>query len=477
MKKRRIFKFITLVLSVILVLTVAVQTTMAFIVAGAPSVTNTFKPFEAIVNDLLIQKTVEHPFGADYVIPDDIAFDFEVNLGALYAETTVSTTAGDLVADENGVITVTAKPGASVGIVGIDEGTEVTVTELQKLPGFSVKDGVASKAVTVSADGTVTVDFTNVYAPEKVLPTNINITGSKELEGRDWQDGDVFTFLLEYDDGSEEWKSLGERSVTYDAENDGFNRFDFTEALAEVEFTAIGTYVFRMSEIEGDLDRVDYDETVNYFNVTVTDTDMDGKLEISGVTASQNATVTETDGVYTVDVLFNNTFIPVPDDITVDITVKKTVICTGDETISPKDFAFVLENVETGEKLTVKSDENGIADWNLLFTEADAGKTYRYTLSEVIGEMVGVTYDTTVYEIEIQITLSDDNRLIATVTCDGEEVEDLVAEFENSFTAPAPAPTGDDSNVMFHLLIAAISAAALVLLTVYRRRLDLYEEE
>ncbi|MBQ8288417.1 MAG: hypothetical protein IJX76_06565 [Clostridia bacterium] len=477
MNKRRIFKAASLVLTVILVLTFAVQTTMAFIVAGAPSVTNTFKPFEAIVNDLLIQKTVEHPFGADYVIPENIAFDFEVNLGSLYAESTISTTAGDLVADENGVITVTAKPGSSVGIVGIDEGTEVTVTELQKLPGFSVKDGEATKAVAVSADGTVTVDFTNVYAPDKVLPTNINVTGSKVLEGRDWQDGDTFTFLLEYDDGSGEWKSLGNRSVAYDAENESFNQFDFTEALAEIEFAAIGTYVFRMSEVEGDLDRVDYDETVNYFNVIVTDADMDGKLEISGVSASQNATVTEADGTYTVDVIFNNTFIPAPEDITVGITVKKTVISTGDVTLSPKDFEFVLENVETGEKLTVKSDENGLADLNLLFTAEDAGKIYRYTLSEVIGETVGVTYDTTVYEIEIAITLSDDNRLIATVACDGEAVEDLVAEFENTFTAPAPVPTGDDSNVMFHLMIAAISAAALVLLAVYRRRLDLYEEE
>lgn len=477
MKKHRVFKSLSLVLTVILLLTVAVQTTMAFIVAGAPSVINTFKPFEAIVNDLLIQKTVEHPFGADYVIPDNIAFDFEVNLGSLYAETTISTTAGDLIADENGVITVTAKPGSSVGIVGIDEGTEVTVTELQKLPGFSVKDGIASKAVTVSADGTVTVDFTNVYAPEKVLPTNINVTGSKVLEGRDWQDGDSFSFLLEYDDGSGEWKSLGERSVAYDAENESFDQFDFTETLSAIEFATIGTYAFRMSEVKGDLDRVDYDETVNYFNVLVTDTDMDGKLEISGVTASQNASVTEADGVYTVDVVFNNTFVPAPDDVTVTITVKKTVVSTGDVTLAPKDFEFVLENAETGEKLTVKSDENGLADLNLLFSEDDVGKTYSYTLSEVAGEAVGVTYDTTVYEIEITITQSDDNRLIATITCDGVEVDDLVAEFENTYKSPAPAPTGDDSNVMIHLLIAAISAGALILLSAYRRRLELYEEE
>ncbi len=475
--KRKLAKGLTLILSLALILTIAVQTTMAFIVADTPTVTNTFKPFDAIVNDLLIRKTVEHPFGADYVIPENISFDFKVDLGTLYAKTTISTTAGELVADENGVITVNAKPGSTVGIVGIDEGTRVTVTELQKLPGFTVKDGVETQEVTVSADGTVNVDFINVYAPDKVLPTNINVTGSKVLEGREWQEGDTFTFLLEYDNGSGEWKSLGERSVTYDAENDSFSRFDFTEALAQIEFETIGKYAFRMSEVKGELDRVDYDETVNYFNVIVTDTDMDGKLEIGGVTASQNATVTEADGEYTVDVLFNNTFIPVPEDITVEITVKKTVVSTGSETISPENFEFILKDLTTGETITVKSDENGLADLNLLFTEADAGKTFTYTLSEVKGDIVGVTYDETVYEIEITVTLTEDNRLIATVTCDGEEVDDLIAEFENSFEAPPPATTGDDSNVMFHLLIAATSAILLALLTVYRRRIESADEE
>ena len=138
MNKHRIIKYSTFLLSIILILTVAVQTTMAFVVAGAPSVTNTFKPFESIVNDLLIRKTVEHPFGIDYVIPDHIKFDFEIALGAFYADTTIETTAGNFVADENGVITLSAKPGTSIGIKGIDEGTEVTVTELQKLPATIV---------------------------------------------------------------------------------------------------------------------------------------------------------------------------------------------------------------------------------------------------------------------------------------------------------------------------------------------------
>lgn len=476
MNKHRIIKYSTFLLSIILILTVAVQTTMAFVVAGAPSVTNTFKPFESIVNDLLIRKTVEHPFGIDYVIPDHIKFDFEIALGAFYADTTIETTAGDFVADENGVITLSAKPGTSIGIKGIDEGTEVTVTELQKLPGFTVKGGVAAQTVTVSADGVVNVDFTNVYSPEQVLPTNVRVTGTKVLEGRDWQDGDSFAFLLEYDDGSGQWKSLGERTVTYDAENAQFANFDFTDALSGIEFAAAGTYAFRMSEVKGDLDRVDYDETVNYFNIIVTDTDMDGKLEIGGVSASQNATVTNENGIYTVDVLFNNTFIPVPDDVAVSVTIKKTITALGDETIAPKDFEFVLKNVVTGEEITVKTDEHGLADLNLIFSEADAGKTFRYELSEIVGDVVGVTYDTTVYTVDITVTLTDDNRLLASVTMNGEVVTDPVAEFVNTYKAPEPATTGDDSNVMFHLTIAAISAVALVLLTVYRRRLDELED-
>ena len=476
MSKRRIIKYSTLLLSIFLVLTIAVQTTMAFVVAGSSSIINTFKPFESLVNDLLVRKSVEHPFGASYVIPDHIQFDFEISLGAFYANTTIETTEGKIVTDENGVLTLSAKPGSSVGIKGIDEGTEVTVTELQKLPGFSVKGGETAQTVTVSADGTVYVDFTNVYSPEKVLLTDLRVGGTKVLEGRDWQEGDEFVFVMEYDDGNGQWKSLGERTVAYDADNQQFADFDFTEALKGIEFAQVGTYAFRLYEVKGELDRVDYDETVNYFNVIVTDDDMDGKLEISGVSASQNATVTNENGIYTVDVLFNNTFIPVPDDVTVTVTVKKTIKALSAETIAPKDFEFILKNIVTGEEITLKTDANGLADLDLTFTEADAGKTFRYELSELQGKVVGVTYDTTVYTIDITVTLTDDNRLIADVTMNGEAVSDPVAEFVNTYKAPAVAPTGDTSDVMYHLTIAAISAIALALLTVYRRRLDRSEE-
>ena len=51
----------------------------------------------------------------------------------------MNTTDGEKIADNNGVITVTIKPGASIGIHGIEEGTKVSVTEVLKDgSGFSV---------------------------------------------------------------------------------------------------------------------------------------------------------------------------------------------------------------------------------------------------------------------------------------------------------------------------------------------------
>ena len=56
---------------------------------------NTFKPLQNITSDLVISKTVEHPLGEGYAIPDNIAFDFEVNLGKDYAGSRLTTTNGE----------------------------------------------------------------------------------------------------------------------------------------------------------------------------------------------------------------------------------------------------------------------------------------------------------------------------------------------------------------------------------------------
>ena len=476
MLRNKVFRRLALLVSLIALLTSTVNTTFGFIVTKTDNLINTFVPFDSVISNLLICKNVEHPFGDEYVIPDNIAFDFKVDFGLLYANTTIKTSTGDIVADKNGSILISIKPGESFAVEGIDMGTKVTVTEIQKDgSGFAVKDGVATMEGVVTEDGNLKLGYVNIYTPASVQPVNVSVSGTKILEGREWQSGDTFSFTLEQKQSDETWMVIGTKTITYDAENSDFNQFDFSDLIQALTFDKAGTYNFRITEVIGNLENVNYDKSINIFTIKVTDVDMDGKLEVSNVTAAQNAKVSETDGKYKVDVTFNNTFIPVvpePDDIRVNIVVNKTVKNTGISSIGLSGFEFVLENTISGEKQALKSDENGNAIFTLPFTATDVGKTYTYKLYETNDGMTGVTYDTKVYDISITITLSNDNQLVSTIKMDGETLNDVVARFENTYYTdhPTAPPTGDNRNIRFWFIMMMISGTACIILVLLGKR-------
>lgn len=297
--------------SLLMLLTSAVQGTYGLIVTQSDPLINTFSPTEKTVNTLWLRKSVEHPLGEDYVIPEQITFAFQLNFGTFYANTTLQTTAGAITTDANGSVTVSIHPGSSFGIEGIDAGTEVTVTEVQKEgSGFAVKDSIATREITVAEEGSVLLEFVNIYSPAAVQPLQVNVGGIKILSGRDWQAGDTFSFTLEQYAANDTWMPLGTRTVTYNAADPAFNVFDFSDLVQELTFDTVGTYTFRMTEAAGTLENIVYDQNVHSFILQVTDTDMDGKLEIGNVTGSQNTAVKEKDGVYQITAEFNNTYIP-----------------------------------------------------------------------------------------------------------------------------------------------------------------------
>lgn len=475
MRTGKIIRRIAMLLSLVMLITSTIGTTYCYIVTKTDPITNVFVPGTAGVSGLTISKTVEHPLGDGYAIPDNIKFEFNVELGSYYAGAKLNTTAGEMTANESGTLSVSVKPGVALGIEGLEEGTVVKVTEkTTSLDGFAVK-GDAAKTVTVGADGTASIAFVNTYTPDSVKPSNVTVRGVKILEGREWQTGDNFTFILEQKN-NESWTKLGEHTVTYDAENADFNKFNFNEVFQALTFDKVGTYTFRMCEIVGTLENVNYDKTVNHFTVKVTDVDMDGKLEIDTVAGTENAAVTKTDGSYAVTVTFNNTFVPPivvdPDPITVQIGVDKIVNNVGEATHGKGGFQFVLKNTETSEGLGATSADDGKSSFSLTFTKADIGKTYTYELSETNQGFAGMTYDTDVHKITIAVTLNENNELVAALTMDGKSVTALSATFENTYNAEIPdaPPTGDNSNLTLWFILMVVSGSMLVALTVYDRK-------
>ena len=406
-------------LCLLLLLLAALGTTLAFVVTQTPSLQNIFKPLLAPEGDLVIRKTVEHPFGAAYALPDDLDFDFRVELGAEYANETVATSAGAYTADENGMIEVSLAAGASLGIPEIPADTFVRVTELQNRAGFTV-DGTETREVTILEDETHTLEFCNIYSPAAVDPVNVQVEGEKKLTGRDWQPGDSFSFLLEYRlAAEEEWSSLGTKTVTYTEESPAdFNRFSFTDLVQAMDLAAAGTYAFRISEQAGSLGGVSYDKVVSYFDILVGDVDMDGSLEIQDVEAyAGNASVSREGEDFLVEVEIENTYAPV-DGTEAELRITKTLEDRSGQSKAPAGFRFALYHEDgTLCKLSEATTAAGESSISLIYSPVDAGKTFTYVLKEEhAGESIGgLLYDDAEYKIQVSVIDNLDGTIRALV--------------------------------------------------------------
>lgn len=157
-----------------------------------------------------------------------------------------------------------------------------------------------------------------------------------------------------------------------------------------------------------------------------------------------------------------------PEDIAVPVRVHKTVLSLGDETLSPAGFSFRLQNMESGETISMTSFIDGSASVMLPFTADDAGKTYTYRLYEINGGREHVSYDETVYDITITLSVNEVHEMIADLTVNGSPVTEIAVEFVNLYT-PAEIPdTGDEGQLLLWSAMLAFSGAGLVLLM--RRR-------
>ena len=418
-------KKLTLLLCAAALLTVGIGATFSYLVKETPTLVNRFLNGIIPAGDVVIQKSVSHPFGDSYTVPEALAFTFEVNLGQHYAGETVNTSQGRKTADENGVITVTVAPGGRTSLYDIDDGTAVTVTETNIGKGFT--PDAASQEVMVEKYKDHILTFTNTYAPEKADTSALTLSGVSSLADRAWQEGDSFTFELSvYQDG--EWISLGTRTVTYElvevadptsptgtvfVEKPDYNKFDFTEILQSLAFDKTGTYSFRVSEAGGNVENIICNPADCKFEVLVGDADMDGSLEIQSVTTpSANVTVDNT----AVTAYFVNIY--APGSTTATVEIQKALEDTSGQNKTPAGFFFELYDEENNlialSEATIATGETAI--W-LNYGLADAGKTYTYILKEVNGgqTMNAVTYDSKEYKLRVSVVDNLDGTVSAYV--------------------------------------------------------------
>lgn len=111
----------------------------------------------------------------------------------------------------------------------------------------------------------------------------------------------------------------------------------------------------------------------------------------------------------------------------VQLTASKTL--TG-KTLEAGEFSFSL-TADTGEVYSAQNAADGSINFpDLTFTKEG---TYRYTMTEVVGDAVGVTYDETAYPVVIEVT-KEANAYVGKITSEA-------ITFKNSYSEPKPAVT------------------------------------
>lgn len=269
--------------------------------------------------------------------------------------------------------------------------------------------------------------FHNSYRAKSVtLKGDTALRGDKKLTGRDIKDGEKFDFTLTAgDDSTAEAIEAGiieiatgadSASVTGSIDEDTAASFNF----GDVTFTKEGTYTFDIKETVPDpkAGGMTYDRHTAKVTVVVTD---DGNGQLMAAVSYDNGTV----DAATDKAVFKNSYEAT--HIYGGLDVEK--VLTG-RTMKAGEFTFTITPAEgapaisdSDKSFTNTRKGSDIVDvmqklQGLVFTEADAGKTYIYTVAETAGKLSGVKYDGTVYTVAIKVIDNGDGTMhtVTTIT-------------------------------------------------------------
>lgn len=379
----------------------------------------------------------------------------------------------DAVTFTGGKATFTLKDGGERTVAGLPVGARYTVTE-DDAEGYTtaVNGADGSKAEGAVTEDGATVAFTNTYGTA-TEGRDVSTAGlfTKTLEGRDWAEGDSFQFTLAGEDGAPmpEGSADGSKtvSVTAGAGTKAGDRvaFDFGSIrytlndIKDAGFAEVGgkrvrakTFTYTVREVRPDdgsaIAGVAYDDHVATMTVTVTD---DGSGNLTATTPA----IAQTSGGD-----FVNTYTTKLDySARAGVRLSKTL---RGRAMEAGQFAFtVTADAETAAKLGLKTEKDvyavaaaddgaadlvdligGAAGSDVKFTDADADKTYSFTVTETKLGGEGYTNDTVPRTVTIAPSYdAATGKLTVTTTVakDGFEVARSEVSTANDVTA-TPAP-------------------------------------
>ena len=286
--------------------------------------------------------------------------------------------------------------------------TNVTVTVTEA-------NGALTAAVTYGSNGSTTPPaYTNTYNPED---TSVVLSGTKALTGRDITEGE-FTFVLSDSEGN-----------TIETVNDADGKFSFTAINYDtIDGKQKEDFVYYITEQSTQAENgITYDNSVYRVTVTVTDTNHEGKLAVANVKYEKQ---TGTDTWEVVDaVAFSNEYEAAPTELA--LGGYKTL--TG-RTLADGEFKFQL--LDKDGNLIQEVANNGTA-FNFDAIEYETTGTYNYTIKEVKENLGGITYDETVYNVEVVVTDPGTGKLVATPSYSNVQIQ-----FTNTYAATGSVTFG-----------------------------------
>ena len=314
------------------------------------------------------------------------------------------------------------------------------------------------KAEHVLKDDVKAATFKNSYSVTP-LDAELDFDLSKAIDGRDWTDSDKFSFTI----------TAAEGTPLPDPATVTVNKHDAKDGIAAVKFgkiryTAAGTYTYEIRENAGNAAGMAYDGHVATAEVTVTE-DGEGKLT-ANVTKKENGRFTNT---YRTELNYT-----AAGGLKLSKSLSGRPMTEGQFTftVKPADEASanalgLLPGANNFKSPATAEATVGLIDilagHEVKFTQADAGKTFTYTVAEKNDGKPGYTYDDAVRTVTIAVADDGAGTLTATTTVTGNPdkgtlvteyktgaatVESAVIPFRNSYSATTDAPGGAAAQVV-----------------------------
>lgn len=342
------------------------------------------------------------------------------------------------------------------------------------------KGGTTSKGVTYSdakytiettitdnGDGTLKAEhvlkdpeaatFKNTYSVTP-LDAELDFDLSKAIDGREWTDGDEFSFTITAPDGA----PLPDPATVTVSKHDAKDGIAAIK-LGKIRYTAAGTYKYEIRENAGNTVGMTYDSHVATAEVTVTE-GSEGNLT-ANVTKKENGRFTnmyrtELDYAAAGGLKLSKTLCGRP---MTEGQFTFTVTPADDDSASALGLLPGANNFES--PATIEGTVGLIdilAGHEVKFTQADAGKTFKYTVAEKNDGQPGYTYDDAVRTVTIAIVDDTAGTLTATTTVSGgpegthetvhksgeNKVEKALVPFHNSYSATTNTPGGTAAQVV-----------------------------